>query len=84
MQTLSQFGEDELAVRIRNEIYAVDVIPFPMADTFIAWSHSGMNDRRTSISFPLFHFYSVVAVVVLMAIARAVVPRRARKRSQRA
>lgn len=65
MRTLSEFGEEELALKIRKEVDAINIISFPIADAFIAWSHSGMTDGKAKTSFTEFHLYSVFAFTIL-------------------
>jgi hypothetical protein len=77
MQTLSLFGDHAMSLRIRN---AVEALAFPLqrehekeylfgalpiADAFIAWSHSGMPVQEQHVSFARFHVYSIIVFVLL-------------------
>lgn len=77
MQTLSLYGEQDLSVSIRGSVEAL-AFPWqtadtkkyffgiiPMADAFIAWSHSGMKTRGAEVSFVRFRIYSVSAFILL-------------------
>jgi hypothetical protein len=84
MQTLSLFGEHEASLKIRN---AVEAMAFPlesdqskeyflgtlpMADAFIAWSHSQMNTPAQEISFFAFRSYSMFVFALLAVLCWAV------------
>jgi len=77
MQTLSRYGAHESSIRIRN---AVETLVFaysdnddkkyffgllPIADAFIAWSHSNVKNADADVSFLNFRVYSVIAFVLL-------------------
>lgn len=77
MQTLSLFGEHNASLNIRN---AVEAIAFPMesehdkeyffgavpmADAFIAWSHSRVRSPAREIVFVEFRLWSVILFAVL-------------------
>ena len=77
MQTLSIFDEHELSLRIRKAIEAM-AFPLqnehykqyffgklPIADAFIAWSHSRMQMPSRETSFVQFRLYSLFAFVIL-------------------
>ncbi len=77
MQTLSQYGEQGLAIKVRNGVeglafgfegsetksYLFGVLP--IADAFIAWSHSGMNKYEAETSFTRFRIYSLMTFLLL-------------------
>lgn len=77
MQTLSLFGEDELSIRVRNGVEAFGLPvqsegykhylfgTLPMADAFIAWSHSGIQTPEKFVSFKYFHIYSAFTMLLL-------------------
>ncbi|MBT1697035.1 hypothetical protein KK083_09130 [Fulvivirgaceae bacterium PWU4] len=77
MQTLSLYGEQDLSASIRGTVEAM-AFPWqtadtkkyffgviPLADAFIAWSHSGMKTRGAEVSFVRFRIYSVSAFILL-------------------
>lgn len=77
MKTLSLFGAHDLSIRIRSTVEAM-AFPshtesqkryffhaVPMADAFIAWSHSGMPTMRHDISFGVFHIYSFIGFTIV-------------------
>jgi len=77
MRTLSAFGEDDLCLRIRNVVESL-AFPIqsdgekkylfgalPIADAFIAWSHSGMRPSGDQVSFIQFRVYSFLIFIAL-------------------
>lgn len=77
MQTLSIFGERELSLKIRN---AVESVAFPIqgenekeyffgsmpiADAFIAWSHTNMTGVEPRVLFLRFHLCSILVFALL-------------------
>jgi len=78
MQTLYLYGEYELSVKIRNTIEALALPLFkgedkkyffgmlPIADAFIAWSHSRLSpDVSIEPSFTTFRLYSLLVFALL-------------------
>lgn len=72
MQTLSLYGEDASSLKVRNAVEAF-AIPtksedhkqyllgeLPIADAFIAWSHSGMQSSQKHSTFIVFHIWSLL------------------------
>jgi hypothetical protein len=81
MQTMNVYGEYETSQKISSTIEAGGFPmtnqserfylfkQLPMADAFIAWSHSAMKMQRpTEPSFKKFHTYTVGMAVVLLSI----------------
>ena len=77
MQTLSRFGQSDASLSIRNAVEAL-ALPLqdehhkeyffgslPIADAFIAWSHSRMKSSEQQVTFIRFHFYSLLVFVFL-------------------
>ena len=76
MHTLSIFGEHDLSNAIAGTVEALG-FPFgidhkkyffgllPIADAFIAWSHSGMDASKQNVSFVTFRAYSVLVFALL-------------------
>jgi hypothetical protein len=77
MQTLSRFEEIDSSIRIRKTVEALAFASqghddkkyffgqLPIADAFIAWSHSNMSPTESAVSFFAFRVYSVVAFMLL-------------------
>lgn len=76
MQTLSLFNEDELSIKARNVVEAFGAPleneenkkyllgTVPIADAFIAWSHSGIEQNGMDVSFKYFHVYSTCILIL--------------------
>ncbi len=77
MKTLSLYGEDESSLKVRNAVEAFGIPiqsedhkqyllgKLPIADAFIAWSHSGIEKPKMDVSFKHFHLYSSIIVLLL-------------------
>lgn len=80
MQTMSAYGEDMTATKIRNAVEGMGISiqhdgektylfgSLPMADAFITWGQSSMHKTDIAVNFMAFHVYSLLVGLILIVL----------------